>query len=349
MSIRLISGIIFSALLIVAGVVWSDLSPKLTAVEGDINFSHKLHVGENEVECENCHASIATSESSADRNMPSMEDCGNCHDVDDDEQCGTCHKNADDPGGIVVPEREQIFNHKKHVEMDIACDHCHKGIESAEGPNPAVLPEMKICLECHDGQKAPAACETCHSRVTLADIHPNDWQHQHGDRASSDRQWCMGCHKDNDFCISCHRGDNLTGDIHDLNYVYTHGLDAKSKAADCGKCHENKAFCVACHESGNRMPLRHSTLSWGVEHGRYAREDVENCASCHEADDPTCARVGCHNDFDGIKGTDTPIHNPDAGQFDLPGPWHDDDGYYCYQCHVKTGTPGVGFCGYCHN
>jgi nitrate reductase cytochrome c-type subunit len=35
--------------------------------------------------------------------------------------------------------------------------------------------------------------------------------------------------------------------------------------------------------------------------------------------------------------------------FDMHGPWHSDEGYYCYQCHVSTHEGGVGFCGYCHD
>jgi hypothetical protein len=37
-----------------------------------------------------------------------------------------------------------------------------------------------------------------------------------------------------------------------------------------------------------------------------------------------------------------------VGRFDSEGPWHEDAGYFCYQCHVSTASPGVGFCGYCH-
>ena len=211
------------------------------------------------------------------------------------------------------------------------------------------MPGMRVCSECHDGGQAPKECAICHSGdVTLLDIHPLEWSHQHGQRASSEPQWCGECHTRQEFCLDCHRGDNILGEIHDLNYIYTHGLDARGKAADCGQCHDNQDFCVACHESGRRMPLAHSKLSWGTDHGRYAREDVENCASCHESGDPTCARAGCHNDFDGMRGTDSRIHSTDAAQFDMAGPWHDDDGYYCYQCHLKT-PAGDGFCGYCHH
>jgi hypothetical protein len=333
-----------------AGLAWAYLSPQLTAPEGDIKFSHALHVGEQEVDCETCHASVDNSAESSDDNLPAMDVCGNCHDVEDATGCGACHKNPDDPGGYGILKRELIFSHKNHISRGAVCGACHKGVKTSVGADPAILPLMKDCFVCHNDAQAMADCEKCHgNELTLLDIHPVNWRHEHGARAASDPAWCQGCHSEQSFCLDCHRGDNLRGEIHDLNYIYTHGLDAKGKAADCSQCHDNQTFCVACHESGNRMPQRHSLLTWLDDHGRYAREDVENCASCHDNGDPTCARVGCHNDFDGVKGTDPRIHDPNAAQFDIHGPWHNDQGYYCYQCHVRTGREGEGFCGYCHD
>ena len=107
-------------------------------------------------------------------------------------------------------------------------------------------------------------------------------------------------------------------------------------------------FCVSCHESGLRMPLAHSTSNWIARHGRAAKNDVENCASCHQSSDPTCGLSGCHNDFDGIRGTNPKIHKSNNTLFDGDGYWHEDNGSYCYQCHISTQQAGVGFCGYCH-
>ena len=208
---------------------------------------------------------------------------------------------------------------------------------------------MPVCMRCHDGVRAESGCALCHqSRQTLADIHPSVWKHQHAEQAVLDPDWCAACHQQEKFCIDCHRGDNLTGDIHDLNYRFTHGLDAQGKESDCSRCHDRRAFCNECHDSENRMPLAHSTISWLAEHGAAARRDIENCASCHEADDPTCARSGCHRDSDGLRGTDPRFHSSDPGRFDSHGPWHGDDDYFCFTCHTSTHQPGAGFCGYCH-
>ncbi len=95
------------------------------------------------------------------------------------------------------------------------------------------------------------------------------------------------------------------------------------------------------------MPLNHSSASWLIDHGGAARSNIEDCASCHDNSDPTCARGGCHSDADGIKGTDARLHII-GGPVASHGPWHSDEGFYCYQCHVNTHQAGQGFCGYCH-
>jgi c(7)-type cytochrome triheme protein len=343
---------IFIFFILSFGVIYIFAKPssyELVIPESDIKFSHQLHVGENEIECNACHDGIAASESSKDGNFPAMDNCGECHDIEDEANCVQCHKNPEDPGTFEIPERELKFNHKKHLNLEIDCAKCHNNIESSQHSKPENMPKMKLCFECHDGSQADKDCILCHSDASiLSQMHPEQWLHEHGDRASSEPEWCNDCHGGKHFCLDCHRGDNLSGDIHDLNYFFTHGLDAKSNEKDCRRCHDNKLFCVDCHERDNRMPLRHSTLAWSSEHGRFAREDAENCAACHDSDDPTCARGGCHSDFDGIRGTDTRIHNANAPRFDFGGSWHGDESYFCYQCHVSTGVSGNGFCGYCH-
>ena len=333
-------------LAIYAWVAWGYQPARLEIPPSDIIFSHSLHA---DFECGNCHTDIETSSSAQDKNLPTMDACGMCHDVEDFEACGSCHRNAEEPGGSPNPDRPILFNHSKHVAKGITCFSCHGDMSTEEVTPQSIMPSMALCLDCHDGAKADDRCALCHEqRITLADIHPSGWQRSHGDRATTDREWCIACHKWQTFCIECHRGDNLDGNVHDLNYVYNHGLDAKSKEKDCTSCHDNRSFCNSCHQQENKMPLLHSALDWRIQHGKSARNDPENCASCHDSSDPTCARGGCHADLDGLRGTDTRLHAKELGRFEAEGPWHDDKGYFCYQCHLDSDIAGSGFCGYCH-
>jgi len=338
-------------LLLISSMVFSNsASLKLSIPETDIKFSHQFHVEEQELECTMCHISIMESNLSSQKNLPTMDECAACHDIEDDDNCSMCHINAEEPSELSHPEREILFDHSLHLNMDLQCEKCHGSIASSEKPDITFMPTKPLCFSCHDNTTATQECSVCHSSgIAVADIHPLNWVNIHGEEELFNQSNCTNCHVKESFCVDCHRGDNTTGSIHDLNYFFTHGLDAKSSQKDCQRCHNNTQFCVACHEQGMRLPLNHSKLDWRVNHGVVAKGDIENCASCHEASDPTCARSGCHSDFDGILGTNPQIHSVNNSLFESGGPWHDDNGYYCYQCHVSSRNLPTGFCNYCHS
>lgn len=339
------ASVVCLVLILVAGTILG-VRAGLHASGSDIIFSHNNH---SDLDCVDCHADIEQSTLAQDRNLPSMDVCSDCHDVDDEDECGTCHRNTDDPQSSPHPLREIVFGHASHVERGTECSDCHGAVATSTATSPEDMPTMSRCFECHDGNEVGDECATCHAeRITLVDIHPLNWRHQHGAKVALDRGWCTQCHREESYCLDCHRGDNLTGNIHDLNYLYTHGLDANIKRFDCTRCHDNQTFCVACHEHEYRIPYLHSSISWLTAHGQAARRDPENCAACHDTADPTCARSGCHGDFDGVLGTDSRFHASSMPLFSAKGPWHDDDGYYCYSCHMNTHQAGLGFCGYCH-
>jgi len=337
-------------LVILAGtsVMMADTLRQAPATE--LIFSHPLHVTDQGIDCITCHAQIPSSASSDDHGLPSMDVCADCHDVENDESCGQCHRDPDNPSPAARTESPVLFNHKLHLDLTADCQTCHVlSAVDEEIPHQPGRPGKPLCMSCHDGLHATGGCRLCHAdKVVLADIHPIGWRHQHAEQATLKPDWCRACHQQEVYCLDCHRGDNQTGNIHDLNYRFTHGLDAQGKEADCARCHDRRSFCNDCHESENRMPLAHSTMNWRIDHGRAARTDIENCASCHDVDDPTCARPGCHSDIDGVRGTDPRIHSADPARFDGHGPWHDDDGYFCFACHTSTERSGTGFCGYCH-
>ena len=326
---------------VIASVLASNREPIPTS---SLIFDHRLHTVEQSIDCTVCHEKVASSRKAQDRNLPAMEVCGGCHDTDDDKLCGQCHRDPEDPVAVELPAPTVKFSHERHLKDRVDCATCHGPI--VEEP---VIPVMATCMKCHNGLKAESDCALCHEgKQTLGDMHPAGWRHAHAEQATLDREWCATCHTNQKFCLDCHRGDNLTGEIHSLNYQFTHGLDAQGKESDCARCHDRRTFCNDCHESQNRMPLAHSTLAWRTEHSQAARKDIENCASCHDQADPTCARSGCHRDSDGIRGTDPRFHATDPGRFDTHGPWHNDDSYFCFNCHASNHRMGEGFCGYCH-
>jgi len=314
-----------------------------------IIFPHELHVEDLEISCMDCHTTITASTKSSDHNIPTMDDCGTCHDVEDVDNCGLCHSNADEPSGSSPLLRGIEFDHSKHDGDDFQCHVCHGSSESSE-KRYIQVPSKPLCMRCHDGESASWDCALCHEQsVSLIDIHPLEWVTQHADEASLRRDWCETCHRSENYCQDCHEGDNLSGITHSLDYSLTHGLDAASKEIDCSQCHDSRQFCNECHVRELRLPWQHSTITWLMDHGDAARDDIENCASCHDEQDPTCSRAGCHVDRDGLAGTDPAIHPQSMSRFDRSGPWHDDKSYFCFQCHTDSGQSGIGFCGYCHD
>lgn len=348
--VRLLTELAGCFVLMVCLISANSNDARLLVPTGDIICNHEFHVTEMEVECESCHPDITSSTKASDKNLPTMENCGDCHDVEDDENCGMCHRDTDEPLELANPPRPINFNHKVHLDNKVNCTLCHGAVAATEKLTEKNMPKMAVCMNCHDGNRASSECALCHgTRLTLKDLHPGDWRHQHGEIATFKRDYCVSCHKKESYCVDCHSGDNLTRMTHDLNYRYTHGLDARAKENRCLTCHDARSFCNDCHLRERRMPLEHSTANWRDRHGLAAISDVENCSICHDTPDPTCARSGCHTDRDGVRGTDPAIHKADIGRFDMHGGWHDNDNYFCYQCHTPTNEPGTGFCGYCHD
>ncbi len=246
-----------------------------------IKFSHSFHI--EQTDCETCHA-VTGSTSLKDRVMPSHENCGTCHEVDNEDECNTCHYD-----GVFEPLTQKksnlIFNHSYHVDKkELKCVDCHKGLDevdySWEASQP--FPMMENCYTCHSNIKqAPNACETCH--LSTAELKPQSHKSSsfislHKFSARSIEANCVMCHDDKS-CEDCHVANrvmtetNTSADffqpysptnngldgikqqkitrVHDLNYRFTHGIDAKGKNAECQTCHEVETFCSTCHQANN--------------------------------------------------------------------------------------------------
>jgi len=97
--------------------------------------------------------------------------------LSEDGVCGECHIRTSTNGRAdVMPVhlRDSYllhgrFDHKEHEQEE--CSSCHKA-ESSETSEDLLLPGLKVCRDCHLGEKAaeaevPSSCAMCHS------YHPN--------------------------------------------------------------------------------------------------------------------------------------------------------------------------------
>jgi mono/diheme cytochrome c family protein len=157
-----------------------------------ILFSHLVHAGSFQIECQYCHADARRSEYAG---LPSVERCLGCHKVigaQDNPEIVKIHRYAASGTPIPwvrvfkVPEFTH-FPHKPHVRAEVACQTCHGPIEQMRvvgahtgpqllndlanlvGLRPPPRPlSMGWCVECHRtqnaarGTQAPLDCVACH-------------------------------------------------------------------------------------------------------------------------------------------------------------------------------------------
>lgn len=286
-------------------------------------FSHRRHVEQEELKCVDCHVAAWTSTQAGDDLMPGPAACADCHDP------------GQVPTAFPAPARTVNFAHRYHVEtLEMGCGQCHAGVGQLEAPAPvAALPLMSTCMGCHNAEAAPRECETCHTQPAFQlkpASHQVGWKTSHGPEARLSDSSCLPCHRVSE-CQECHEGAQLsqlasglhqtpfasrmehgTGQavqaVHGLNYRFLHSLEARGKSSECATCHELEAgdFCAQCHNPGGDpgiRPVWHGGADWvplqgGGRHARLARQDLENCISCHDLEgrDPTCQR--CHREED---------------------------------------------------
>lgn len=158
---------------------WALIEPLLPDDWKDVKFHHALHL-ENEVEvCLGCHQEIHTSDHSALKNIPSMEEAmayNETHGISN--ECSVCHLRINP---ITPP-----------ASHDSAWDRKHGMLEP--------FTEKERCLLCHQ----ESTCDACH-RTETPKSHTNLWRRKtHGIQSAFDRSSCLVCHR-NDECMICHR------------------------------------------------------------------------------------------------------------------------------------------------
>ena len=253
-----------------------------------LNFSHRFHIEEAELECTACHAAA---EEEAQAGYPAEEVCTTCHEIDrgsPDESCASCHGRLD--GSVDHPrptEYEDVqFNHAAHVALEVSCLTCHAGVERSERAVDQHYPSMALCVDCHEREEAETDCAKCHARIRQDEppqSHHLGWDASHGLLSREKDAACAYCHTDPDWCAQCH----FTEKPRSHNQFWkqrAHGVEAEWDRSRCQVCHETD-FCVDCHRS--TAPRSHRA-GWGTPPYQHCRECHEplsatSCAACHSS------------------------------------------------------------------
>ncbi|MBT8266545.1 MAG: c-type cytochrome [Bacteroidia bacterium] len=185
-----------------------------------IHFSHKIHAGDNKIDCKFCHSSARVSKTSG---IPALNVCMNCH------------KSIYEYNGEVTAEYTKEF-----YDAEIAKLYAATGWDDANqeytGETQAVkwvrihnLPDFAYFNHSQHVSVAGIECQTCHGPVEEMEI-----MYQYSPLTMG---WCINCHretnvqvKDNGYYTKIHEELSKKYGVDQLTAAQMGGLE-------CGKCH----------------------------------------------------------------------------------------------------------------
>lgn len=185
-----------------------------------IHYSHKIHAGDNQIDCKYCHSSARVSKTSG---IPSLNVCMNCH------------KNIQEYNGETTPEYTKAFYDGEiqklynAVGWDPEAQQYTGETQPVEWVRIHNLPDFAYFNHAQHVTVAGVECQTCHGPVQEMEI-----LYQYSPLTMG---WCIDCHRQTNVKVQ----DNPYYDkIHEaLKQKY--GLEeftaAEMGALECGKCH----------------------------------------------------------------------------------------------------------------
>lgn len=186
-----------------------------------IHYSHKIHAGDNGIECKYCHSSARESKHSG---IPSLNVCMNCH------------KNiAEVAETTATEEYSKAFydNEIQKLYKAVGWDQEKQAYTGKTEPVKWVrihnLPDLVYFNHAQHVTVAGVECQTCHGPVEEMEI-----MSQHSPLTMG---WCINCHretdvklKDNDYYKKIHEELSKKYGVEKLTAAQMGGLE-------CGKCH----------------------------------------------------------------------------------------------------------------
>lgn len=186
-----------------------------------IHYSHRIHAGDNEINCKYCHSAARVSKNAG---IPSLNVCMNCH------------KNiAEVAETTATPEYSKAFYDEQIQKLYTAVG-WDKTTQSYTGKTQPVkwvrihnLPDFVYFNHSQHVTVAGIECQTCHGPVETYEI-----QKQF---APLTMGWCINCHRKTEVKME---GNDYYTKIHEeLSKKY--GVDkltaAQMGGLECGKCH----------------------------------------------------------------------------------------------------------------
>ncbi len=186
-----------------------------------IHYSHKIHAGDNKIECKYCHSSARVSKTSG---IPSLNVCMNCHKSISEVADATA--TADYSKEFYDGEIKKLY---KAVGWDEATQSYTGKTEPVKWVRIHNLPDFAYFNHSQHVSVAGIECQKCHGPVEEMEI-----MYQH---APLTMGWCINCHRETNVKVE---GNEYYEKIHkELSKKY--GVDkltaAQMGGLECGKCH----------------------------------------------------------------------------------------------------------------
>ncbi|NNE32599.1 MAG: c-type cytochrome [Winogradskyella sp.] len=188
-----------------------------------IHYSHRIHAGENGIDCKYCHSSARVSKHSG---IPSLNVCMNCHksiaQVGDETQ-------AEGISEYGVDYNAQIQKLYKAVGWDATTQQYTGETSPVKWIRIHNLPDFAYFNHSQHVSVAGVECQTCHGPVEEMEV-----MYQY---APLTMGWCINCHretninvKDNEYYTKIHEELSKKYGVEQLTAAQMGGLE-------CGKCH----------------------------------------------------------------------------------------------------------------
>lgn len=188
-----------------------------------IHFSHKIHAGDNGIDCKYCHSSARVSKTSG---IPSLNVCMNCHKNISEFQ-------GDKDSTYVDHSKEFYSGEIKKLYDAVGWDATAQKYTGKQKPVKWVrvhnLPDFVYFNHSQHVSVAGVECQTCHGPVETMEV-----MRQHSPLTMG---WCVNCHRETDVKVE---GNDYYKKIHDglaKKYGKQKLTAADMGGTECGKCH----------------------------------------------------------------------------------------------------------------
>ena len=194
-----------------------------------IHYSHKIHAGDNKIECKYCHSSARKSKTSG---IPSLNVCMNCH-KSIYEYTGTAGATPSQEDIINGYTNEFYTGEIKKLYAAVGWDEENQKYTGESTPVEWVrihnLPDFAYFNHSQHVEVGQIECQTCHGPVEEMEIMEQFSPLTMG--------WCINCHRETNVKVE---GNEYYDKIHaELSKKY--GVETLTAAQmgglECGKCH----------------------------------------------------------------------------------------------------------------